>query len=347
MSAAWGLRYALFQCVLSTLAYNYFLLPRIPSALGVDDRWEWLASLTFLVTGITASQLSERARRQALNADRRRSEAIAAQQRFTDLVDAVDTIVWEADAETFAFSFVSRQAERTLGYPSEQWLRAPTFWLDHLHPEDRDWAARACQEATAAKRPHDLEYRMIAADGRVVWLRDLVTVVVESGRPTRLRGLMIDITRRKHDEKTLREQSDLLTVTHDAIFVRDMEYVIAFWNRGAEALYGWTAEEAAGKVAHELLVTVFPAPLEQIRAELLRTGRWEGELEHTKKDGTRMVVASRWTLRRDERGVPVAILENNNDITERRRADEALRRQANLLGQSHDAIFVWQFPGRS
>src|SRR5262249_20682445 len=125
----------------------------------------------------------------------------------------------------------------------------------------------------------------------------------------------------------------------------DMEYVVTFWNRGAEALYGWTAEEAVGKVAHELLATVFPVPLEQIRSELIRAGRWEGELEHTRKDGTRMVVASRWTLQRDKRGAPIAMLENNNDISDRKRADEALRRQANLLEQSHDAIVVWEFPG--
>ncbi|MEI4861468.1 PAS domain-containing protein, partial [Klebsiella pneumoniae] len=86
--------------------------------------------------------------------------------------------VWEADADTFEFSFVSEQAERILGYPTERWVREPTFWSDHLHPDDRDWAVRVCQEATAQKCGHDFEYRMIAADGRIVWLRDMVTVVV-------------------------------------------------------------------------------------------------------------------------------------------------------------------------
>src|SRR5262245_22698858 len=343
VSAAWGLRYALFQIVISTLAYNWFLPP--VGSFRVADPADWVASFAFLVAGITASQLSDRARREARNADERRAEAVAAQQRFTGLVNAVEGIVWEADAETFAFSFVSEQAERTLGYPTERWLREPAFWKDHLHPDDRDWAVRSCREATAEKRPHDLEYRMIAADGRVVWVRDLVTVVVEGSRATRLRGLMIDVTGRKHDEATLREQADLLNVTHDAIFVRDMEYVVTFWNRGAEALYGWTAEEAVGKVAHALLATIFPVPLEQIRSEMIRAGRWEGELGHTRKDGARVVVASRWTLQRDERGGPIAMLENNDDITDRKRADEALRRQANLLEQSHDAIIVWEFPG--
>jgi PAS domain S-box-containing protein len=126
--------------------------------------------------------------------------ALAAQQRFRDLVNSVEGIVWEADAETFVFSFVSEQARRILGYPLEQWLREPTFWKDHLHPEDRDWAVRFWQEATAAKRGHEFEYRMIAADGRVVWLHDLVTVVVEGGRATHLRGVMVDVTERRAKE---------------------------------------------------------------------------------------------------------------------------------------------------
>jgi PAS domain S-box-containing protein len=141
------------------------------------------------------------------------------------------------------------------------------------------------------------------------------------------------------------EQANLLNLTHDAIFVRDMHDVITYWNRGAAELYGWTAEEVIGKVTtHQVLQTVFPAPLDELVAELVRTGRWEGELRHTKADGTHVVVASRWSLQRDERQGPLAILELNSDITERKRAEDALRRQANLLEQTHDAIIVWEFP---
>jgi PAS domain S-box-containing protein len=143
----------------------------------------------------------------------------------------------------------------------------------------------------------------------------------------------------------LREQANLLDLTHDTVFSRGMDDAITYWNRGAEELYGWTREEAVGKVSHQIMTTIFPAPLEEINAELLRTGRWEGELIHTKRDGTRVVVASRWSLQRDERQRPHAILETNNDITERKRAEDALRRQANLLEQTHDAIIVWEFPG--
>jgi two-component system, LuxR family, sensor kinase FixL len=110
-----------------------------------------------------------------------------------------------------------------------------------------------------------------------------------------------------------------------------MNDLITYWNRGAEEQYGWPREQALGNSSHQLMQTVFPAPLEEITAALLRTGRWEGELVHTKRDGTQVIVASRWSLQRDERGRAVATLETNNDITERRRMQEALdEAQANL-----------------
>jgi PAS domain S-box-containing protein len=129
------------------------------------------------------------------------------------------------------------------------------------------------------------------------------------------------------------QQASLLDLTHDTIFVRDMSDIVTYWNRGAQELYGWTAEEAIGKHAHKLLRAVFPAPIEEIRAVLLRSGRWDGELRKTKADGTPVVVASRWSLRRDEHGRPAAILETNNDITERERREQEIRALNEELGK--------------
>jgi two-component system, LuxR family, sensor kinase FixL len=126
-------------------------------------------------------------------------------------------------------------------------------------------------------------------------------------------------------EMALRGQAGLLDLTHDTVFVRDMNDVITYWNRGAEELYGWKKGEAVGKITHELLQTIFPMPLEEIMAELFRTGRWEGELTHTKKGGTQAIVASRWSAQRDAQGRSIAILETNNDITERQQAERALQ----------------------
>src|SRR3979411_1781604 len=122
---------------------------------------------------LTERQQLDEERERLLESERAAcAEAVAAQQRFRDLVNAVEGIVWEADAQTFQFLFVSKQAERILGYPVERWLSEPTFWADHLHPDDREWAVRFCEEAVAAKRDHDFEYRIGRADGGGVWFVD-------------------------------------------------------------------------------------------------------------------------------------------------------------------------------
>jgi PAS domain S-box-containing protein len=122
------------------------------------------------------------------------------------------------------------------------------------------------------------------------------------------------------------QQASLLNLTHDTIFVRDMNDIITYWNRGATELFGWTADQAVGKHSHQLLQTDFPIPVEEVREELLRTGRWEGELQKTKADGSRVFVASRWSLRQDEQGRPVAVLETNNDISDRKHREEEIRK---------------------
>jgi len=132
-------------------------------------------------------------------------------------------------------------------------------------------------------------------------------------------------------------QGSLLDLTHDSIFVRDMDDVITYWNRGAQELMGWTAAQAVGRHASELLQTVFPRPVGEIRAELLRTGRWEGELTKTRADGRQVVVTSRWSLQRDAAGRPLAILDTNNDITERKHREEDIRQlNAQLERRSHE-----------
>jgi PAS domain S-box-containing protein len=337
-----GLRPALVAWGLATLALKYYFTPPLES-LKVDvaqlPRLIIFALVALLMAAMSATRRrAEDALKSARDdlAERVRERTV----RFRELVNSVEGIVWEADATTFQFVFLSDQAERILGYPVERWLSEPTFWKDHLHPLDREWAVPFRERATGEKRDYDFEYRMIATDGRVVWLRDLVTVVVADGRATQLRGVMVDITDRKHAETALRERAGLLDLTHDSVFVRDMTDVITYWNRAAEEFYGWTAKEAVGKVSHRLTRTIFPAPIERIQADLLRTGRWEGELVHTKADGSQAVVASRWSLQHDPHGQPLAILETNNDITNRKQAEAKLRESEQRYRYVFDATGV-------
>jgi PAS domain S-box-containing protein len=134
------------------------------------------------------------------------------------------------------------------------------------------------------------------------------------------------LLRNQVSSDALRAQAALLDLTHDAIFTRSLADRITSWNRGAEELYGCTAEQALGRSPHELLHTKDTADVPAISAELLNIGHWEGELVHRRRDGAQVVVASRWAVRYDELGRPVEILESNTDITNRKRADAELRR---------------------
>ena len=142
-----------------------------------------------------------------------------------------------------------------------------------------------------------------------------------------------DITERRQAEEAIREQAALLNMAHDAIIVRRTRDEVFFWNRGAEETYGWTREEAMGHVTHDILKTRFPKPFAEIEEDVVRMGRWEGELTNTRKDGQEIVVASRWAAQRDESGRQVGVLEISRDITERKRAEVALRRLNDELEQ--------------
>ena len=135
----------------------------------------------------------------------------------------------------------------------------------------------------------------------------------------------------RNQAKQLKEQAELLDIAEDAIIVLDMEDRIVFWNAGAEERYGWTKDEVKNQVSYAVLHTVFPEPLIDIKAKLAIVGRWEGELVQKKRSGEEIVVESRLALRRDQKNRPVAIMEINNDITERKQTQIALQRSKEEL----------------
>jgi len=120
----------------------------------------------------------------------------------------------------------------------------------------------------------------------------------------------------------IRQQAELINLAHDAILVRDPANRVVSWNRGAEEFYGWTAQEAQGRITHILLKTRFPTSRADVEAHLEQEGQWEGELTHTRRDRRRVIVESRQVLVRDEQGQPTAVLEINRDITQRRQLEQ-------------------------
>jgi PAS domain S-box-containing protein len=157
----------------------------------------------------------------ATDLERIREELGRTREQYEHLVASIDGIVWEADAESFRFTFVSAQAERLLGYPSSAWIEDPEFWVSHIHPDDRQWCVDFCRHATGRRENHEFEYRMFARDGRIVWLRDIVSVVTHESGPPLLRGIMVDITEHKAREKDL-----LITQERFRNFVENMSDVV-------------------------------------------------------------------------------------------------------------------------
>jgi PAS domain S-box-containing protein len=154
-----------------------------------------------------------------------------------------------------------------------------------------------------------------------------------------------DLVERTKQAAVLSEQAALLELAQDAIVVRDMNSRILFWNRGAEVMYGWLSKEVLGRNTSELLRAEFSEPTKTIQATLLREGQWEGEAIHYKRDGTRLVVTSRWALQRDADGAPVRILTINNDITARKQADSErlLLTERLSLATAVAEVGVWEW----
>ena len=272
-------------------------------------------------------------------------ELKASEQRFRDIVNTTDGIVWEADAETFVFTFISEKAERLLGYPISDWLK-PGFWIEHLHPDDRDWAPSFCAACTGRLEQHDFEYRSIASDGRTVWLRDIVTVLPENGQPRWLRGIMVDITTSKLAEIALQENAArYLAVTqsaNDAIVTADSAGNIVGWNRQAEAIFGYTENEALDQPL-TLLMPERYRERHQAGMNNLQTGEASSrstrviELEGLRKDDSEFPIElslARWTV-----GEAKFVSGTIRDVTERHKNEANLRIAATAF-ESQEGMLV-------
>lgn len=124
------------------------------------------------------------------------------------LLESTNAIPWVADAQSWRMIYVGPQAAKLLGYPVEAWFEKD-FWAEHVHPEDRDGAIAFCREQSGQHAHFEFEYRMLAADGRSVWIHDVVNVVAENGTPKTLRGFLIDVTARRQaaeESRALGEQ---------------------------------------------------------------------------------------------------------------------------------------------
>lgn len=195
-------------------------------------------------------------------------------------------------------------------------------FIAKVHPEDRESIEGSVLQALSEKSDYDVEFRVIWPDNSIHWIAGKGQVYYdENGKAVRMTGINMDITDRKRSEQKIGEQAALLDIATDAIFVQNLDNQILFWNKGAECLYGWQAEEAIGKNANELLYKEVPSKLLTNQAILAESGAWQGELHQVNRQGKEIIVSSRWTLVQDDRQQPKSILTVNTDITEKKQLE--------------------------
>jgi PAS domain S-box-containing protein len=224
----------------------------------------------------------------------------------------------------------NRGAERLFGYTAKEAIGQP---ITLIIPAKRlDEEARIIARLRQGERIEHFETERVGKDGSKLDISLTVSPVRDAaGRVVGASKVARDMTGRKRAEEALAEQARLLQLTNDAILIRDSSGRITYWNRGASELYGYSSEEALGRVSHELLRTNFPMPLEQIEEQVRNEDRWTGELTHFRKDGRKVVVISRWALDRNKKGAPEFVLETDNDITAQKQSEEALRESQEQL----------------
>ncbi|MBI1764706.1 MAG: PAS domain S-box protein [Acidobacteria bacterium] len=329
---AWfgGMGPGLLATVLSAITTWYVFLPPQFSFV-VTEPTAPAQLIIFTLAGVFNCWLAE-----SLHRARRKTEASEAREReqrerYRVTLSSIGDAVIATDAHG-QVTFMNPVAETLTGWQNTEAAGLPLEKVFHIINEEtrqpvENPALRAMQESIiVGLANHTL---LIARDGAEIPIDDSGAPIKDAeGKVIGAVLIFRDITERRQVEKEralLVELARMLDSGFDAIIVRDAQDHIMRWNRAAAELYGWTSEEALGQVTHTLFKTVFPKPLPEIVTDLRRNRRWQGELIHTCKDGQLVTVLSCWVLECDAQGQPGSVLETNMDITERKRAEEALR----------------------
>jgi len=259
------------------------------------------------------------------------------QQQADVFINTINGVVWEASADPLEFTFVSQQAERFFGYPVEKWLEKITFWIEHIHPDDRQWAVNFCADQTKKHLDHNFEYRMIKADNSIIWIRDLVKVVIDDNDKVKLYGMMFDVTEQKNIEIALQKSEEKYRklyentpiMLHSIDFQGKLVSVSNYWLK----TLGYELDEVIGRPSVDFMTEASRKyAKEVVLPEFFVTGHCSDiPYQFVKKNGGIIDTLLSATSEKDEQGNVVRSLAVIVDVTERKRAKSDLAKSNALL----------------
>ena len=256
--------------------------------------------------------------------------------RYEALVHSIDGIVWEANATTFQFTFVSPQAERILGYPIADWLE-PGFWQQRVYAGDRETIQAQCLQAVQARQNHELEYRMVAADGRIVWVKDIVSVVTEAGAAVSLRGILLDITHQKQTETEYQNQQLQLAMAFEVAQIATWDWNATLnqlqYSSGLPQLFG--LPNTAPLTFETCLAQIHAADRDRVQQAIQRSLQdgtiHQIEFRITNPDGHTRWLNTQGRIFRNAHGNAQHIVGVVLDVTQQKQTEDDLRQSHSFL----------------
>ncbi|ESU25776.1 hypothetical protein FLJC2902T_30590 [Flavobacterium limnosediminis JC2902] len=268
-------------------------------------------------------------------------------QSLAEIVStSIEGVLWEADATTFEFTYVSKQVERILGYSPSEWLTVPFFWQNHIHPDDRETAIHFCHTETLMGRDHTFEYRMLTKSGRYIWLQDRVTVISENGKPILLRGLLTDVSEYKEIQRKLEDERNLnrQLIQHlpNVIFLFNEEGKFLLWNEKLTQVSGYTDADMEQLMPWDFFDSSQVELLTGHLKTVVHEGYSEVETDFISKSGVRspmLFLASKFTYKGQKciYGVGVDVSQRNQLIKEQQKL---LRTIESILQFAPDSLLV-------